>query len=78
MFGKRKKEIIKKHVEPLKQEEFVIPQIPTDSVGLRVGKKEFVKTMAVSPMEGQYTKDVVVVPEFENHVDIEVAYDAFR
>ena len=29
-------------------------------------------------MEGQYTKDVVVVPEFDNHDDLDIAYDSFR
>ena len=79
MFWNRKKEVVKKHVvEPKKQEEFKIPQIPDDNVGLRVNKNKFTKTMAVSPMEGPYTKDVVVVPEFEGHDDLDLAYDPFR
>ena len=78
MFWGRKKEVVVKHVEEVKQEEFIIPQIPDDCVGLRVYKNEFRKTQAVSPMEGQYTKDVVVVPEFDNHDDLDIAYDSFR
>lgn len=81
MFWSRKKEVVKKHVaeiKPKEEEKFIIPQIPDDCVGLRVFKNEFKKTQAVSPMEGQYTKDVVVIPEFDNHTDIDVAYDSFR
>lgn len=79
MFWSRKKEVVKKHVEEIKKDEkFIIPQIPDDCVGLRVFKNEFKKTQAVSPMEGQYTKDVVIIPEFDNHTDIDLAYDTFR
>ena len=78
MFFKKKKEVVKKHnVEP-EVEVYVIPQIPEDVVGLRVNKNQFKKTLAASPMEGPYTKDVVVVPETDNHTDIKLAYDPFR
>ena len=57
---------------------FIIPQIEEETVGLRVLKPQFVKTEALSPMEGPYTKDVMIAPETTTHSDIDVAYDAFR
>ena len=78
MFWNKKKEVVKKHVIEPREEKFTIPQIPEDVVGLRVNKNQFKKTLAASPMEGPYTKDVVVVPETDNHTDIKVAYDPFR
>ena len=59
MFWNRKKEVVKKHVvEPKKQEEFKIPQIPDDNVGLRVNKNKFTKTMAVTFLLHQTTTDL--------------------
>ena len=55
MFWNKKKEVTRKHVVEEKREEYVIPQIPDDTVGLRVSKPQFTKTIAVSPMEGAYT-----------------------
>ena len=78
LFKKKKKELFVKHVEETQPEVFTIPQIPEDVVGLRISKPSFTKTEAVSPMEGPYTKDVIVVPEFDAHQNIDVAYDAFR
>ena len=78
MFWNKKKEVTKKHIEITKPTEFKIPQIPNDTVGLRVFKSGFKKTEAASPMEGNYTKDVVVVPEFDSHQDIDLVYDSFR
>ncbi len=57
---------------------FIIPQIEEEPVGLRVLKPQFVKTEALSPMEGPYTKDVMITPETTQHRDIDVAYDPFR
>ena len=78
MFKKKKKETFVRHVEETQPEVFTIPQIPEDVVGLRISKPGFTKTEAVSPMEGSYAKDVVVVPEFDAHQNIDLAYDAFR
>ena len=78
MIFKKKKETFVKHVEETKPEVFTIPQIPEDVVGLRISKPSFTKTEAVSPMEGPYAKDVVVVPEIDTHQNIDLAYDAFR
>jgi len=78
MFWKKKKEVIKKHVNNEVKEVFEIPQIPDDSVGLRTYRPQFTKTDAVSPMEGPYTKDVVVIPDVDNDVNVELTYDSFR
>lgn len=78
MFFNKKKEVVKKHTVEVKPEVYVIPQIPDDSIGLRVLKPQFEKTIAVSPMEGPYTKDVLNVPEVEVKQDIDLAYDPFR
>ena len=78
MIFKRKKEVIKKHVVEKERELYIIPQIPDDTVGLRVLKHQFEKTMAVSPMEGPYTKDVLTVPETEVKGDLDLMYDPFR
>ena len=77
MLFKKKKDIVKRHVEERAPEVYVIPQIPDDSIGLRV-KPRFEPTNAVSPMEGPYTKDVLNVPEVDVEVDVDLVYDAFR
>lgn len=74
----KKKEVIRKHVNIKPEVPYVIPQIPDNTVGLRIGKHKFVKTEAVSPMQGKFAKDVTVVPEQEYHDDIDIAYDPFR
>ena len=74
----KKNEVLRRHVEEVKQEPYVIPQIPDDSVGLRNLNEEFKPTAAVSPMEGPYTKDVLTIPDVEIKQDILVAYDPFR
>lgn len=78
MIFKRKTEVVKKHTVEPKKEVYVIPQIPEDTVGLRNLKQQFEKTIAVSPMEGFYTKDVLTVPENGVDHDIDLAYDPFR
>lgn len=79
MFFKRKKEVeVVKHKVEHRQENYVIPQIEDDSVGLRDLRPTFEKTIAVSPMEGVYTKDVLHVPEVGIKQDIDLAYDPFR
>ena len=78
MFFSKKKEVVKRHVEEVVEESYVIPQIEDDTIGLRDFKQDFIKTVAVSPMEGSYTKDVVVVPEVNTHQDVDLAYDPFR
>ena len=78
MFFKKRQEVVKKHVEEVKPEAYVIPQIEEEVVGLRVLKPSFEKTIAVSPMEGPYTKDVMTVPEVGIKQDVELAYDPFR
>ena len=75
-FGK--KEVVRKHTNQKVSEPYVIPQIPDDTVGLRVLKPQFEKTIAVSPMEGPYTKDVLIVPEVGIKQDITTAYEPFR
>ena len=74
----RKKEVVKKHVEVKEPEVYVIPQIPEESIRLRELKQQFERTMAVSPMEGPYTKDVLSVPDVGVKQDIDLAYDPFR
>ena len=71
MFFKKRQEVVKKHVEEVKPEAYVIPQIEEEVVGLRVLKPSFEKTIAVSPMEGPYTKDVMTVPEVGIKQDVE-------
>ena len=78
MFLKRKKDVVKRHVVEKQREEYVIPQIPDDTVGLRPLNHRYEKTVAVSPMEGHYTKDVITVPNVEVKGDIDVLYDPFR
>lgn len=78
MFFKKNKEVVKKHKVEVKKEPYVIPQILDDTVGLRDLTPTFEKTVAVSPMEGTYTKDVLNVPEVEIKHDIDIAYDPFR
>lgn len=78
MIFKRKQEVLKKHTIEPKKEVYVIPQIPEDTVGLRNLRQQFEKTIAVSPMEGIYTKDVLEVPENGSEHDIDLAYDPFR
>lgn len=74
----KKKEVIKKHVEEKEPEVYVIPQIPEESIGLRKLRQEFERTIAVSPMEGPYTKDVLSVPDVGVKQDVDLAYDPFR
>lgn len=78
MIFKKKQEVVRKHVAEEEKEIYEIPQIPEDIVGLRVLKPQFEKTIAVSPMEGPYTKDVLTIPEVEVKQDVELAYDPFR
>ena len=78
MIFKRKKDVVKKHEEVRVPELYVIPQIQDDTVGLRELKPQFQKTVAVSPMEGPYTKDILTVPEVEVKLDVDLAYDPFR
>lgn len=78
MLFKKNKEVVKKHEVSSKKESYVIPQILDDTVGLRDLTPTFEKTVAVSPMEGTYTKDVLNVPEVEIKHDIDIAYDPFR
>ena len=74
----RKKEVLRKHIIEKQPEAYVIPQIPDDTVKLRELKPQFTPTMAVSPMEGPYTKDVLTVPEVGITQDITIAYEPFR
>ena len=74
----KKIEVLKRHVVEKKQEPYIIPQIPDDSIGLRNLNQQFEPTMAVSPMEGPYTKDVLTVPDVDLKQDIDLAYDTFR
>ena len=78
MLFKKKQEIVKKHVVEKVPEEYVIPQIPEDTVGLRELRPQFEKTMAVSPMGGSYTKDVLNIPDVDIKQDVELVYDPFR
>ena len=78
MFFRKKKEVVKKHTVEQELEVYVIPQIPEETVGLRILKQQFEKTIAVSPMEGPYTKDVMTIPEVGIKQDVELAYDPFR
>ena len=78
MFLKRKKDVVKRHVVEKEPETYVIPQIPDDTIGLRPLGHRFEKTLAVSPMEGHYTKDVITVPSVEVKGDLDVLYDPFR
>ena len=78
MFFKKNQDVVKKHAAEIKKEPYVIPQILDDTVGLRDLTPTFEKTVAVSPMEGTYTKDVLHVPEVEINHNIDVAYDPFR
>ena len=78
MFFKKKTEVVRKHVEERKPEVYVIPQIPDDTVGLRQINSRFEKTIAVSPMEGPYTKDVITVPETKVEGDVVIKYEPFR
>lgn len=78
MFGRKNKTVLRKHVEEKVEESYVIPQIADSTTGLRIARPQFTKTEALSPMEGPYTKDVLIVPDHVNHTDIDVAYDAFR
>ena len=75
---RKKTEVVKKHTVEPKKEVYVIPQIPEDTVGLRNLRQQFEKTVAVSPMEGIYTKDVLIAPENGLEHDIDLAYDPFR
>ena len=75
---KKKQEVVIKHMVEKVPEAYVIPQIIDDTVGLRDLTHQFEKTMAVSPMEGSYTKDVLHVPDVDIKQDIELVYDPFR
>ena len=78
MIFNRKKEVVKKHVVEKEPEVYIIPQIPDDTVGLRELRHQFEKTVAVSPMEGPYTKDVITVPNTKVEGDVDLLYDPFR
>ena len=78
MFFNRKKDVVKRHTVEKQTEVYVIPQIPDDTIGLRPLGTQFVKTQAVSPMEGPYTKDVLTVPETEVTGDVTIKYEPFR
>ena len=78
MLFKKKQEVVKKHIVEKIPEMYVIPQIPEDTVGLRELRPQFEKTIAVSPMAGSYTKDVLNVPDVDIKQDVELVYDPFR
>ena len=75
---KKKQEVVIKHMVEKVPEAYVIPQIIDDTVGLRDLTHQFEKTIAVSPMEGSYTKDVLNVPDVDIKQDVELVYDPFR
>lgn len=77
MFFRKKKPVEKKHVENRQQEVFEIPQIIDDTVGLRLNKKSFRNTPALSPMTGRNVTDKVSYIETEHDHDINVAYGPF-
>ena len=75
---REKPEHICKEYVSQKEEPFKIYQIEENEISIRSRNESFVRSEAVSPMEGPYTKDVTFIPSQDPHEDIDAAYDTFR